>query len=195
MTTLAPETCRYLAETLSPLAHALAAGLLLRPLAVDEDELETPEKEASPARLCADLDALLLEAVPALRAAMAELEDCEPEDMDEYVELLADPALELVDMARRIWIAPFPPEAESVRPLLATLAEAPPARLLQWILELMHLALDPWALAEDPETPEISFSLDIPDTPLREALADWRKRNPGLLPENALLPNGPSGDC
>jgi hypothetical protein len=122
---------------------------------------------------------------------MRELEDCEPEDMEEYVELLADPALELVDLARRIWIAPFPPEAESARPLLATLAEAPPARLLQWILEIMHLALDPWAIADDPEEPEISFSLDIPDAPLREALADWRKRHPGLLPANALLPDGP----
>ena len=83
--------------------------------------------------------------------------------------------------------SPLPPEAEEIRPLLATLAEAPPTQLLQWVLEVMHLCIDPWSIAENPEEPELDFTLQIPDTPLREALNRWRKDNPGILPEGLLV--------
>jgi hypothetical protein len=189
-----PEFPQRLAEALSPLSHSLAAGLLIRPIpqpplkAGESDELKADGSD-SPAALCMDLDSLLKECVPAMREAMQEIGALSPENSDqleEIVDELASPALELVDMARRVWECPFPPEAESARSMLATLAEAPATQLLQWVLEIMHTAVDPWSIAENPEHPVIGFHLAVPDMPVREALARWRRRHPGILPEEVL---------
>jgi hypothetical protein len=190
-----PEFLQHLAEALSPLSHSLAAGLLIRPIPQPplktgvSDELRADGSD-SPAVLCMDLDSMLKECVPAMRAAMQELGALSPENMDlleEIVDELASPALDLVDMSRRVWECPFPPEAESARSMLATLAEAPATQLLQWVLEIMHTAIDPWSIAANPEQPEIDFRLAVPDLPVREALARWRRRHPGILPEEVLL--------
>lgn len=175
------ESVTALAEALSPLSHSLAAGLLIRPIADGATaQCEGGEVEA----LCKELADMLGECVPAMRQAMANLADCDLDESEELVDELATAALDLVDMSRRIWESPLPREAETLRPLLATLAEAPPAQLLQWVLEIMHLAIDPWSIAENPEKPEVDFSLSVPDEPLREALDDWSRQNPGVLPED-----------
>ncbi len=178
-----PGYLQNLAEALSPLSHNLAAGLLVRPVAALSEE--APEDLG---QLCRDVEALLQEIVPAMRTAMEELSGSAPDDLEEVVDELATLALELVDMSRRIWAAALPPKAEGLRPLLATLAEAPAAQLLQWILEIMHTSIDPWSLAENPEQPEIDFSLHVPDAPLREALAQWSESNPGIIPPSVLQP-------
>lgn len=188
MTTV-PEFHRSLAEAVSPLAHSLAAGMLVRPVPArtgEDSAMLPPPHEDAAAILCFDLDALLKECVPTMKEAMADLAGCELEIMEELVDELASPALELVDMARRIWEAPLPPEAEGARSLLATLAEAPATQLLQWILEVMHLSIDPWSVTEDPEHPDLSYTLLVPDAPVRDALARWRRNNPGVLPEEVL---------
>ena len=110
-------------------------------------------------------------------------------DIDEVEELCDDlsaPALDLVDMARRIWEAKLPPGAEGVRPLLAALAEGPAADLLDILLRLTHAALDPFAVLDDPAKPALNFSLDGNDAARRSALARWREANPGLLPAGVL---------
>lgn len=183
-----PEFYRSLAEAVSPLSHSLAAGLLIRPV---PSGVGGPRAGGSAqgnflAALCRDLDAMLEESVPSMRAAMAELEKGSFETLEELVDDLATPALELVDMARRIWGEPFPPEAEGVRSILATLAEAPVTQLLQWVLEVMHLAIDPWSIAEEPELPDIGFDFVVPDAPVREALERWRVNHAGMLPERVL---------
>ena len=191
--TQVPEEYQALAESVSPLVHSLTAGLLIRPVPMRtraDDESPSGEEPGSGAEsvttLCLDLDAMLKEAVPALNAAMTELEGCDTDELDELMDELAAPALDLVDMARRIWEAHLPPEAEGARALLATLAEAPVVQLLEWSLQIMHTVIDPWAITETPESPEISYVLNIPDAPVREALARWRKENPGVLPEEVL---------
>ena len=189
--TQVPPLYHALAEAVSPLSHSLAAGLLIRPVparSIGEDREEDPlygGKEAA-SLICYDLDTLLKETVPAMKQAMQELEDCDPAVLEELGDELASPALELVDMARRIWETPFPPEAEGARALLATLAEAPVTQLLQWILELMHTVIDPWSITENPEKPDLGFALIVPDNPIRDALARWRAANPGVLPEEVL---------
>ena len=186
-----PEFYQSLAEAVSPLAHSLAAGLLIRPVPARaaghdlEDEPLHGGKEAA-SLICFDLDTLLKEAVPAMKEAMTELENCDLAVLEELVDELASPALDLVDMARRIWETPFPPEAEGARALLATLAEAPVTQLLQWILEVMHIVIDPWSITETPENPDLGFTLIVPDNPVRDALARWRALNPGVLPEEVL---------
>jgi hypothetical protein len=185
-----PEYYNALAEAVSPLSHSLAAGLLIRPVPVrakrpaQDEDFEAEEESA--AALCLDLDRLLKEAVPVMKEAMDALRTCSADDLEELVDELASPSLELVDMARRIWSAPLPREAEGARSLLATLAEAPVTQLLQWILEIMHTMIDPWSLTEDPAEPDISFELHVPDAPVRDALAHWRRNNPGVLPEEVL---------
>jgi hypothetical protein len=179
-----------LAEAVSPLSHSLAAGLLIRPvpapfLSLEGDNGDTPSLEAAHA-LCHDLERMLNECVPAMKEAMSDLDGCELDALEEIVDELASPALELVDMARRVWESPLPPEAESARALLATLAEAPVTQLLQWVLEIMHTAIDPWSVAEDPDNPSLDFVLRVPDQPVREALKHWRADHPGLLPD--ILP-------
>lgn len=189
--TQVPEYYKVLAEAVSPLSHSLAAGLLIRPVparagnAGVDDDLESNDPESATA-LCLDLDRLLKETVPIMKQAMADLRGCSADELEELVDELASPALELVDMARRIWAAPLPPEAEGARALLATLAEAPVTQLLQWILEIMHTVIDPWSLMENPDNPDISFELHVPDAPVRETLAHWRRNNPGVLPEEVL---------
>ena len=189
--TQTPEFYNALAEAVSPLSHSLAAGLLIRPVparTISEDREEDPlygSKEAANL-ICYDLDKLLKEAVPAMKQAMQELGNCDPDEFEELVDELAAPTLDLVDMARRIWETPFPPEAEGARALLATLAEAPATQILQWILELMHTVIDPWSIAENPEHPQIDFALIVPDNPIRDALSRWRAANPGVLPEEVL---------
>ncbi len=179
-----PELYRYLAEAVSPLSHSLAAGLLIRPVPLRSDGASGLEEAAT--ALCLDLDAMLRENVPLMKEAMAELRDCPVDTLEELVDELASPALELVDMARRIWETPLAREAEGVRSILATLAEAPVTQLLQWVLEVMHLAVDPWSITEDPASPELGFILQVPDAPVREALQRWRNNNPGVLPEEVL---------
>ncbi|MDL2317071.1 hypothetical protein LJC59_08375 [Desulfovibrio sp. OttesenSCG-928-A18] len=202
MNTQVPQSLRELAEALCPLSHSLAAGMLVRPVPARTSELpddEDGQTDAGPdavagrdngyscaGRLCQDLDELLKECVPAMRNAMAQLESSVADELDELVDELASPALELVDMARRIWAAPLAPEAEGARALLATLAEAPVTQLLQWVLEIMHLTIDPWSLTEDPEKPELSYELRVPDTPVRDALSRWKRQHPGVLPEELL---------
>lgn len=186
-----PDLYRSLAEAVSPLSHSLAAGLLIRPVpardasSADLDTLQGCPPDAV-STLCLDLDEMLKECVPAMKTAMAELEGCTPDTLEELVDELASPALELVDMSRRIWETPLPKEAEGARPLLATLAEAPVTQLLQWVLEIMHTVIDPWSITEDPEKPDIGYVLHVPDMPVREALSRWRKNNPGILPEEVL---------
>lgn len=185
------EYYRMLAEAVSPLSHSLAAGMLIRPVParagnVDDDAELDPQGVESATALCLDLDRLLKETVPVMKQAMADLRGCSGSELEELVDELASPALELVDMARRIWAAPLPPEAEGARALLATLAEAPVTQLLQWILEIMHTVIDPWSLAENPDNPDVSFDLHVPDAPVREALGHWRRHNPGVLPEEVL---------
>ncbi|MDR0828452.1 MAG: hypothetical protein LBN33_11395 [Desulfovibrio sp.] len=191
---LSQEFLHNLAEALSPLSHSLAAGLLIRPIAQPPLRLHLPERLApertdNPESLCMDLDCMLKECVPAIREAMRELGQCGSDNLDqleEIVDEMASPALDLVDMARRIWECPFPGEAESARVILATLAEAPVTQLLQWVLEIMHTTIDPWSIAADPKEPEIDFTFEVPDRPVREYLARWRKRHPGILPEEVL---------
>lgn len=183
------EHLRLLAEAVSPLSHSLAAGLLIRPVPLRHplpDEGDDTSLMERARILCLDLDRSLKECVPAMRASMAELKDCDPEVLEEIVDEVAAPALDLIDMARRIWESPLLPEAEGARSLLATLAEAPVTQLLQWILEIMHTAIDPWSIAEDPEHPVMEYELLVPDMPLREALCRWRRENPGILPEEVL---------
>ena len=189
--TQVPEYYRVLAEAVSPLSHSLTAGLLIRPVparpgGLDDDDVISPQDTESATSICLDLDMMLKENVPAMKQAMADLPGCSLEELEELVDELASPALELVDMARRIWAAPLPPEAEGARSLLGTLAEAPVIQLLQWVLEIMHTVIDPWSLAENPDSPDISFELHVPDAPVREALAYWRRNNPGVLPEEVL---------
>ncbi len=178
-----PESLRTLAEVLCPLMHDLTAGLLLRPAPVAG---EPPLSRVGVDELCRELDALLHAAVPALRETLEDLHGADPDDVDELAEELAAPALDLVDMARRIWEAPLPREAESARSLLATLAEAPAVQLLDWLHRLMHAVIDPYAVLNDPDRPDFSFTLDVPDEPVRAALAQWRLAHPGVLPEDAL---------
>lgn len=181
-----PEFHRYLAEAVSPLSHSLAAGLLIRPvpLRVGDQGLDILRNNA--AALCLDLDAMLKSNVSAMKESMAELREQPVDTLEEVVDELASPALELVDMARSIWETPLPAEAEGARPILATLAEAPVTQLLQWVLEVMQLAVDPWAITENPASPDLAFELSVPDAPVREALQRWRKDNPGVLPEEVL---------
>ncbi len=186
-----PEFYKSLAEAVSPLSHSLTAGLLIRPVParsgrMDADGDLSPESGESATTLCLDLDRLLKESVPIMKQAMSDLRGCSADEFEELVDELASPALDLVDMARRIWAAPLPPEAEGARALLATLAEAPVTQLLQWVLEIMHTVIDPWSLAENPDNLDIGFELHVPDAPVREALAYWRKSNPGVLPEEVL---------
>lgn len=182
------ELLRSLAEAVSPLSHSLAAGLLVRPVSARPLAVKGKRPDAALTALCKDLDRMLTESVPAMKKAMRDLNGCDLDTLEEIVDEIASPALELVDMARRIWESPLPAEAESARPLLATLAEAPPTQLLQWVLEIMHLAIDPWSISEDPDSPTIDFTLHVPDEPVREALAWWRQEHPGLLPDDVLLP-------
>ena len=189
--TQVPEYYKALAEAVSPLSHSLAAGLLIRPVPARANMSEVnadlyPKDVESATALCLDLDSLLKETVPVMKQAITALRGCSNDELEEIVDELASPALELVDMSRRIWAAPLPPEAEGARPLLATLAEAPVTQLLQWILEIMHTTIDPWPLMEHPDNPDISFELYVPDAPVREALAHWRRHNPGVLPEEVL---------
>lgn len=186
-----PEYYRYLAEAVSPLSHSLAAGLLIRPVPArapnpeEEGIVAAPDPDAA-AVLCLELDGLLKENVPAMKTAMAELEGCSLDSLEEIVDELASPALELVDMARTIWETHLPVAAEGARPLLATLAEAPVTQLLQWVLEVMHVTIDPWSITENPDEPDISYELHVPDAPVREALLRWKRNNPGILPEEVL---------
>ncbi len=189
--TQVPPFYQALAEAVSPLSHSLAAGLLIRPMParviseeLEEDPLYGGKEAAS--LICYDLDTLLKEAVPGMKQAMQELDNCKLDLLEELVDELASPALDLVDMARRIWETPFPPEAEGARALLATLAEAPVTQLLQWILEVMHTVIDPCSITEKPEEPDLGFALIVPDTPIRDALSRWRAANPGVLPEEVL---------
>ncbi|MDR2488170.1 MAG: hypothetical protein LBD42_01505 [Desulfovibrio sp.] len=186
-----PEYYTALAEAVSPLSHSLAAGMLIRPVPIrakraEADENFEQEETESATALCLDLDRLLKETVPVMKEAMAALRTCPVDELEEIVDELASPALELVDMARRIWAAPLSREAEGARSLLATLAEAPVTQLLQWILEIMHTVIDPWSLTETPDDPDISFELLVPDAPVRDSLARWRRNNPGILPEEVL---------
>lgn len=183
-----PPQFQAMAEALSPLSHSLAAGLLVRPVPVPSPEDDQPlaEDGDTPERICQDLDALLRESIPLMRSAMAQLQNHDPDELEELVDELAAPALDLVDMSRRIWAAALPPEAEGARPLLATLAEAPVTQLLQWILEIMHTTIDPWSIAENPEQPDVGYMLTIPDGPVRQALARWKHANPGVLPAELL---------
>lgn len=190
--TQVPEFYHALAEAVSPLSHSLAAGLLIRPVPArpsSEDRGKAPPHEDHEAvsLVCYDLDMLLKETVPEMKQAMLALDNCSPDMLEELVDELASPALDLVDMARRIWETPFPPEAEGARSLLATLAEAPVTQLLQWILEVMHTVIDPWSITENPAKPDLEFTLIVPDNPIRDAITRWRAANPGVLPEEVLL--------
>lgn len=177
------EFLQVLAEAVAPLSHSLAAGLLIRPV---RPASSGDGPAYALAQLCAELEAALGEHVPAMQDAMAEMATCTQEELEELVDELAAPALELVDMARRIWADPFPPGAEAARPLLATLAEAPVTQLLQWVLEVMHLSIDPWSLSDNPEQPDPGFALTVPDKPVREALEQWKTAHPGFIPDEAL---------
>lgn len=175
------ESLLQLAEAVSPLSHSLAAGLLVRPVLSAVRSEQTNFNE-----LCTALDATHKDCVSVMTQSMAALEHCPPDELEELVDELATAALDLVDMARRIWESPLPPEAEEIRSLLATLAEAPATQLLQWILEVMHCIIDPWSVADDPENPDVSYTLRVPDAPLREALRRWREKHPNLIPDDVL---------
>ena len=171
-----PDSLRALAEAVFPLARDLAAGMLHRPAPVQENAVSLTE-------LCRELETLLDEAVPALRDILADMPTCDADEAEELCDDLSAPALDLVEMARRIWESPFPPKAEGARPLLAALAEGPAAELLDVLLRLTHAALDPFAVLDDPAKPSIDFLLEGNDKTRREALARWGKANPGVLPK------------
>lgn len=178
-----------LAEALAPLSHSLAAGLLVRPMPAlvareGEKASALPGSSDMVKTLCTQLGRAFQEHVPAMRDAMKALETCEEEELEELVDELASPTLELVDMARTIWASELPREAEGLRPLLATLAEAPVTQILQWVLEILHLVVDPWSLSDDPENPDPGFRFEVPDGPIREAITLWGKENPGILPQD-----------
>ena len=176
-----PESLHALAEAVSGPARELAAGLLLRPSPV------SCEQAADMAPLCRKIHALLEDAIPALQEGLAALEDCDIDELEELVDELTTPAFDLVDMARSVWEAPLSREQEALRPLLATVIEAPVAELLAWMMRLMHAALDPWAVLEDPEEPVLDYSLEVQDGAVREALRLWGQNHPGFLPEGFLL--------
>ncbi len=179
-----PAAMQALAEALCPPARELASGLLLRPVVASAVLTASggPGAPASPgsasegsgsgefAALCRKAFALLEDAVPLLQENLAALEDCDIDDIEELVDELAAPAFDLVDAARAVWDAKLPAEVEDARPLLATLLEAPAAELLTWMLRFLHAAVDPWAVFDDPEKPQMEYTLDIQDGPLREAL-------------------------
>ena len=176
-----PEPLHTLAEAVSGPARELAAGLLLRPSPPPCE----PVVDIAP--LCRKIQALLEDAIPALQEGLAALEECEADELEELVDELTTPAFDLVDMARMVWEAPLSAEQEALRPLLATVVEAPAAELLAWMLALMHAAVDPWAVLEDPEEPALNYSLEVQDGPVREALRLWQHNHPGVLPEGFLL--------
>ena len=175
------ESLHALAEAVSGPSRELTAGLLLRPAPVPGEHTV----DITP--LCRKIQALLQDAIPALQEGLAALEDCDVDELEEQVEELTTPAFDLVDMARAVWAAPLTPELETARPLLATVIEAPVAELLTWMLHLMHAALDPWAVLDDPEEPALDYCLEVQDGPVRDALRQWRQQHPGLLPEDFLL--------
>ena len=176
-----PESLHALAEAVSGPARELAAGLLLRP---------SPafcERAADMAPMCRKIHALLEDAIPAMQEGLSALESCDIDELEELVEELTTPAFDLVDMARSVWEAPLSQEQEALRPLLATVIEAPVAELLAWMMGLMHAAVDPWAVLDNPEEPALDYSLEMQDGPVREALRLWGQTHPGVLPDGFLL--------
>ena len=103
--TQVPEYYKVLAEAVSPLSHSLTAGLLIRPVpgraGKAKDDIESEEVESA-TTLCLDLDRLLKESVPIMKQAMSDLRGCSEDELEELVDELAAPALDLVDMSRRI---------------------------------------------------------------------------------------------
>jgi hypothetical protein len=178
-----PEFLRALAEAAAPLARELAVRIVERPLpAAGQSPFSLSALEA----LCRELDELLAEAVPALEGMAADMDECDLVDVDELFDDLAPPAFDCLDMAHRIWEAPLPREAESLRPLLAALAEEPAARLLDLLLRILHAVIDPWAVLDQPDNPVFSFALAQGQERQRAALTAWRRSNPGILPEDIL---------
>lgn len=177
-----PAPLRAFAEAVCPLVIELTAGLLERPV---------PEPDAEPVvvdRLAQQLADLLAEAVPALQEAVADLDGLSPDEADDYVEDISSPALDLVEMARGIWSAPFPPGAEGLKPYLARLAEVPVVELLGLLQPLMRAAVDPWAVFDDPETAELSLRLSGNYAQERKELALYCQKRGHSLPP-ALLPS------
>lgn len=173
---------KALAESACSLTENLTAGLLLRPLPV------AGQIPVSADSLTRELAALLAEAVPALEEAVTDLAEADIEDVEEAMDDVAAPALDCVEMARRIWEAPLSVEAEGVRPLLAALAERPVVELLGLLYPAMRAALDPWAVLDDPERPVLGMDIRVDLADLLGALASWRRTYPGVLPEDVLLP-------
>ncbi len=177
-----PAPLRTLAEAVCPLVIELTAGLLERP---------APDPDAAPiavAPLAQQLADLLAEAVPALQEAVADLDGFPLDEVDDYVEDISSPALDLVEMARIIWSAPFPPEAEGLKPYLARLAEVPVVELLGLLQPLVHAAVDPWAVFDDPETAELSLRFSGNYTQERRELAVYSQKHGHSVPP-ALLPS------
>lgn len=181
--THADDRLQAIAESAAPLARELARQLQRRPAPTAGGE---PLSRDSLAALCRELDELLDDAVPALRELVEDMAECEPEDVDELFDELAPPAFDLVDMAHRIWAAPLPGEAESLRPPLASLAEEPVARIMNLLLHILHAVINPWIMTDAPEQPVIAFTPALETTAQRAALQAWRKAHPGIIPDDIL---------
>ncbi len=175
--TTSQQLLQALAESAAPLARELTTSLLARPVPVIGMALLSAKEIAA---LYHELQELLAEAVPALQDMVEEMSECDIEDVEELFDDLAPPALDLVDMAHKLWQAPLAPEAENVRPLLCALAEAPVAQLLKLLLHIIHGVIAPLAVMGDAEKLPLAFTIAPENT---AALAAWCRANPGILPD------------
>lgn len=174
------ERLKAIAEAACSLVESLTAGLLQRPVPA------TGQPPLSVDALTREIAALLAEAVPALEGAALDLAEAELDDIEEAVDDVGAPALDCVDMARRIWEAPLPAEAEGARPLLAALVEAPVVALLGLLHPVIHAVVDPFAVFDDVERPVLGMELEVDLSTQLAALAVWRRACPGVLPDDIL---------
>lgn len=166
-----------LAEEACPLVGRLVAALCKRP---------APAQKARPAdleKMVEDLDRLLEEDMTNIEAAAFELVRADPDDIADILDDIEDSAHNLLKMAAKIWKTPLDPKAESLRPLLAALAERPVAELALYLQSLVQAAL----LAQDNQ-PQLPPDLEINVNPLFKDIADWQKSNPGVLKAEVVMP-------
>ena len=168
-----------LAEEACPLIARLTAMLCKRPvprLKADHADLDG---------IIRDLDSLLEENLSAIEADAFELVRAEADDIGDILDDLEESALGLLEMAARIWEASFAPQAESLRPLLAALAERPVVDLILHLQALVQIGLAPWQKDDEAGLPA---ELEINLTPLFKDIAAWQKERPGVLKAEIVIP-------
>ena len=171
------QTAEYIqavAEVVSSVAMEISAGLLERPL----PPFETGASAL--AGLCTELQTLLDDAVPDIQEAFEELALYELEDIDDIVFAISEPTLDFVDMARKIWKTPLPPSEEKARIYLAAIAEFPAVSVLAFCQRIMQAALDPWAVSENPDDPNIAFTVELDCKDEKTQFAALLKRDADL---------------